>query len=319
MVNPRILIFSSRLDVHVPYVTKYLNKDEFLVIDPLSEIIDGGGIDFVFSKNKLKVSYQNYDLSGIKSIWYRKTSVVDRNLLPIEEDKKSYAMSALNTHVSSLAYLFPDAFWMSERPAVWRANSKPLQLTYAARLGLNVPETLFASTTEAAEKFIKEHGTCIAKNQAREFPPNKIVFTKIIQEKDDLDFSGLQFDPYIFQQYVEPAYELRVTVVGSQVFPATVAGEETDGVSSSYRDWRYAHVNDTFKAAKADLSEKISRQCVELVHDLGLTYGAIDLIVDKKGKTWFLEINPNGQWAFIEELTGQPIGKTIARLLRAGK
>jgi hypothetical protein len=47
-----------------------------------------------------------------------------------------------------------------------------------------------------------------------------------------------------------------------------------------------------------------------------LEFGAIDLVLDKKGEIWFLENNANGQWAFVEEATGQPIGKAMADLLQ---
>lgn len=60
-------------------------------------------------------------------------------------------------------------------------------------------------------------------------------------------------------------------------------------------------------------------QCVALVKDLGLEFGAIDFILDKKGVYWFLEINPNGQWGFVEERTNQPIGAAIAARLKTGK
>ena len=42
-----------------------------------------------------------------------------------------------------------------------------------------------------------------------------------------------------------------------------------------------------------------------------LGFGAIDLIQDRDGAHWFLEINPNGQWAWIETRTGQPIATAI--------
>lgn len=61
----------------------------------------------------------------------------------------------------------------------------------------------------------------------------------------------------------------------------------------------------------ADLAEK----CVRLLKELGLGFGAIDMLVDSAGEYWFLENDPNGQWAYVEQATGQPIGKAIADLL----
>jgi len=52
---------------------------------------------------------------------------------------------------------------------------------------------------------------------------------------------------------------------------------------------------------------------------LGLTFSAIDFVVDSKGVYWFLENNPNGQWAFVEQETGQQMGKALAELLTSSR
>ena len=48
---------------------------------------------------------------------------------------------------------------------------------------------------------------------------------------------------------------------------------------------------------------------------LELQYGAFDFILDKFGNHYFLEVNPNGQWAWIEHLAGLPISKEIVKCL----
>ena len=48
---------------------------------------------------------------------------------------------------------------------------------------------------------------------------------------------------------------------------------------------------------------------------LGLWYGAIDLRRAPDGEFVFLEINPAGQWLFVEYATGQPIAQELAALL----
>lgn len=50
---------------------------------------------------------------------------------------------------------------------------------------------------------------------------------------------------------------------------------------------------------------------------LALTSGAIDLICTPEGKYTFLEINPNGQWLWVEELTQQPLVQLMVELLSA--
>ena len=48
---------------------------------------------------------------------------------------------------------------------------------------------------------------------------------------------------------------------------------------------------------------------------MGLIYGAIDMRLTPHGEYVFLEVNPAGQWLFIEERTGQPITAALAGYL----
>ena len=56
-------------------------------------------------------------------------------------------------------------------------------------------------------------------------------------------------------------------------------------------------------------------QCITLLKILNLRFGAIDFILDTAGNFTFLEINPNGQWAWIEKRTGYEISNEIVNLL----
>jgi glutathione synthase/RimK-type ligase-like ATP-grasp enzyme len=51
---------------------------------------------------------------------------------------------------------------------------------------------------------------------------------------------------------------------------------------------------------------------------MGLSYGAIDMILTPDGRYVFLEINPNGQYYWIEQMTGLPISDAVCDLLIAG-
>jgi hypothetical protein len=44
----------------------------------------------------------------------------------------------------------------------------------------------------------------------------------------------------------------------------------------------------------------------------GLNFGCFDFIVSKRDEIIFLECNCNGQWLWVQERTGQPIGEAIA-------
>ena len=81
-------------------------------------------------------------------------------------------------------------------------------------------------------------------------------------------------------------------------------------------DWR--HYDDpSVRYSAHTLPGDIERRCRQLVERLGLSFGAIDLILTPSGEYVFLEINANGQWGFIELSTGLPIAEAVVDFLTA--
>lgn len=311
----RLLIISSHDDAHIPFVTKHLAKNcEVLIIDPFGDV-GKSDISFSFAKGKMSIFYGEQDISTIDSVWYRKPSQLYVEDLNIPKDYHVYCEDALQRHLATIRRYWPNALWVSPFEHIVSAGDKPKQLIMAHKLGFDVPETLSTGDSKKARNFLRKHDTCIAKPQGTDFPMFKVMMARKISLADNLEFGGLHTDPMIFQQYIKPAYELRVTVVKDKAFAAKVSGEEI-GDDATFRDWRYSHINSTFEAVAFTINDTLQKKCVQLVKNMGLVYGAIDLIVDEKGTEWFLEINPNGQWAFIEETTKQPIGQAIASYLQ---
>ena len=75
---------------------------------------------------------------------------------------------------------------------------------------------------------------------------------------------------------------------------------------TDYKNLKYEH----FK-----LPEDIEKKLLAINKHYNLNYSAIDLVEDKYGKIYFLEINPNGQYLWIEELLNLPISKNIASFI----
>jgi len=45
-----------------------------------------------------------------------------------------------------------------------------------------------------------------------------------------------------------------------------------------------------------------------------LYFGAID-IVEHEGRFWFLEVNPNGEWGWLQKPNGVPIAEALCDLM----
>ena len=67
--------------------------------------------------------------------------------------------------------------------------------------------------------------------------------------------------------------------------------------------------------APHELPLEEEQRCIRLVQELGQCFGAIDLVLHPERGYVFLEINPNGQWGWIEDFTGLPIAAAFADLL----
>ena len=112
-----------------------------------------------------------------------------------------------------------------------------------------------------------------------------------VQPKLDL----IRLTPGIFQERVEKAYELRVTVVGSQIFAVKIDSQKN---RDAQLDWRRALHNVGYAAV--ELPHAVEEKILAFMRTFGLFYGAFDFIVTPGGRYVFLEINPSGQYMWLE-------------------
>ncbi len=207
------------------------------------------------------------------------------------------------------------ARWLNDPAAIALAEDKPRQLVLARQLGFEVPETLITNDPTALEAFLAGP-TTVGKplRHARlEGEEDAVIFTSRISQAVARDPAAIAAAPLILQREIEKATDVRVTVVGDRVFAAAI---HSQAQAESEVDWRRGNGIELPHLA-IDLPLALADRCRALVAALGLTFGAIDLVQAPDGRFWFLEINPNGQWAWIETRTGQPITAALVdELLR---
>jgi glutathione synthase/RimK-type ligase-like ATP-grasp enzyme len=321
MAKKRVLVITDRADAHVRFVEKHLHEP-FIVLDT-HDLLKGTALTYGLKDGQVTVEYDGQTLDDVAGVWFRKPSVINTDEIPVSSDYKEYSQTAMQRHAGLLVSAFQDATWVSDFYAILRASDKTLQMAEAERLGFNVPDTIITSDPVAVGTFIKKHPVCITKPLTNTHPKvgadQKLFFSTIVDKNFVPDLSGLYLAPAIFQQAIEPAYDIRAVVVGDQVFAGKVWTDE-EGKSEDnirVRDVRLGHYGGKVHIEKLpDFPKEVTDKCVAHAKALGLSFSAIDLVVDKKGKHWFLENNPNGQWAYVEKDTGLPIGKAIADLLQ---
>lgn len=313
-----IFIITMKDDVHVDLVMKKLNERGVGVFRFNTECAADYQISISPTGGSMKniTSDRVVDLNNIGSVWLRRRSspevinVSHREfLLFLEQEWASFYRNIWS--------LLEDRFWLSSPYAIDKAKDKMRQIKIAKELEFVVPETLITNSLNEAVMFQKKFGKCVYKphdGSALNMENGDTLYTSIIaqelEQSPEMEQS-LLICPGIFQPYIEKAFELRVTVVGEKVFAAKIESQNSEKAKIDWR--RYDFKNTPHSIFQLPASEEA--RCVSLVKRLGLEFGAIDMIMTPQNELYFLEINANGQWAWIELLTGHQISTTIANLL----
>jgi glutathione synthase/RimK-type ligase-like ATP-grasp enzyme len=204
---------------------------------------------------------------------------------------------------------------MSHPDRVRAASFKPAQLGAASRFGFEVPPTCVTHQPRAAE-FIRRHGGRVVAKVVGSGAPSTPgiepynVFAHIVGPAD-LDDQQLHTCPVILQRVIPKKVELRVTVVGDQVLACEI---DSQAVEDARVDWRRADTDDV-PHRPTSLPPAVEQQCRDFTSSLGLNFAAIDLIRTPEDRFVFVELNPNGQWLWIQDLAGLPIAQKIAAWL----
>jgi MvdC family ATP-grasp ribosomal peptide maturase len=210
-----------------------------------------------------------------------------------------------------------EARWVNDLQRQRAAENKQRQLRLAARAGLRVPRTLVTNDPAAARQFFAEtEGQTVAKllrplTVSMDAGAQAFVYTNRVREEDLTGAETLRHSPMVFQELIPKERELRVAWVAGQAFAGAL---NASGTSRGQTDWRLAAPGEC-SWEKAALPGEVSSGLQALMSELGLAFGAVDLIVTPAGEHVFLEVNPSGEWGMLERDLDLPIAEAIAEAL----
>ena len=215
----------------------------------------------------------------------------------------------------NLAEQVPAANWMSLPANIQRAESKMLQLHVAETVGLACPETLISNNPDEIRLFYaRQEGRVVAKPLRLGFfdygNVQTAAYTTAVSTADLASDDALAVAPVIYQRHLEKRWDVRVTIVGDSIYAAAIHSQ--DAVSARV-DWRRSDVE--LEHEVHVLPDEIATACQRLMKALNLHFGAIDLVLAPNDQYYFLEINPNGQWLWLEDKLRFPISNKIVEWL----
>ncbi|MCK6463019.1 MAG: hypothetical protein L6Q29_04380 [Candidatus Pacebacteria bacterium] len=291
------------------------NTEDYPEKVKITMFLDGSKFD-----GCIKFNNDTLNFKDIATVWYRRphnpsvTSISDSVAKNWVEEESLYALRCLWT-------LLEDKFWVNSLLSCEKIQfNKWHQMIIANKVGLSTPLSILANCHKDIVRLCRnvkgDLALKVIKNVAVNYDNKTLLLhTKRVSqvEIEKTSPKAFEFSPIFLQKYIDKKLELRITVIRDKVFACEIHSQDNE---KTLEDWRkHVFLKDELPHNPCELPAEIESMCVLLVRKLGLYFGAIDMILTPDDKYVFLEVNPNGQWGWIEELTKMPISSAMADLL----
>src|SRR5215210_7292558 len=311
------------------------HSDDFYTIDLVSQALERRGVrpirfntDLFPSSIKLSAragdertahlfteAGEQISAEQVRAVWARKLWS-PRMADDLDERYRSMCVGESIAALEGFLDALHHARWVNDLQRQRAAENKQRQLRLAARAGLRVPRTLVTNDPAAARQFFAENeGQTVAKLlrpiAVSMDAVQPFVYTNRVREEDLAHAEALRHSPMVFQELIPKACELRVAYVAGETFAGAL---DASGTSRGHTDWRRVAPEEC-RFQKAQVPTQVASGLQALMSELGLVFGAVDLICTPSGEYVFLEVNAGGEWGMLERDLGLPISEAIAEAL----
>lgn len=280
-----------------------LNRDEFIKHNIVVDL----------QKKSMMISIEdeeyNIQFEQLKGVFYRAPVFLRTQAkaeLSVQEQLERNQWSSFLRNL----IIFQNANWINNPVYTYRAENKMFQLCVAESCGLQIPKTYVSNISvnmlEREKKYIvKSLDTALFYDTQN----NKEMFTySNVVSGEELQDYELASAPIIIQEFLNPKVDCRVTYIQGKLFPVKIL-QNGEGL---YGDWRLR--KDELEYVPFQLPPNISVAICKLMQKLEIQFGGIDLAIVGE-KYFFIEVNPTGEWGWLEIKTGMQISQTIKKAL----
>lgn len=311
-----ILIITNTNDYTSDYlITKLIDRGErYLRIN--SETITHSNITYLNDSLKisckLKKKTHEYDITNINSVWFRRLIRPEINQR-IAKEYNNFCYDETRAFLEGLFFSIK-AKWINPVHNVLIAERKALQLTIARDLGLLIPDTIISNDADELRSFTESHERIICKpihsGLIKTTDETYSIHTTEVHKHSFYNNKSLDLCPTLVQHLIEKKADLRLTIVGDSAFPVEIT---TPGIQAL--DWRKHHRHLSHKLV--DIDNDTLSKCKMMLKKLGLIYGAFDFGITTDNELVFFEINPTGEWVWLESTLNLDISSAIIDNLKS--
>ena len=312
-VRPTILVLASRYDLSCDYVVSALRRSGHAYFRLNSEDLPSYSLCLDPCRRRLSCHTKDVrvevEADRLESVYFRRPTFLREASQAGRRPEEQFHRAQWAAFLRNLM-VFDTARWVNHPARTYEAEHKMIQLRTAHDVGFDIPVTYCLNS----ERFlgdqiggslvaIKGLDTVLVRTDTTEvFGYTNLVYRKKLEDAE------LRGAPLVAQQALTDKLDLRVTVVEDEWWCASA----TDRGSRIVGDWRLKKSNVVF--SEFALPQAVGARCTELTRRLGLRFAAIDLALCDDC-FFFLEVNPTGEWAWLQEEVQFPIGAKLAELL----
>lgn len=306
-----VLIISNKFDYSTDYICLNLEKENISYLRINRDNFHKYQVFFDLTKDTLEINLnkKKYLINrNLRSVYYRAPTYLRETYLKEYSTEKQLYNSQWMAFIRNLTF-FEQAKWVNNPNYIFKAENKILQLKYAREVGFLIPKTMITNSERYYNKIednvfvVKGLDTVLFKVRNKE----SFFYTQVLTKKE-LENYDISLCPVVFQNYLYPKIDIRVTVIEDKVYSVRILsnGKGIDG------DWRKK--KDLVEFIPFNLPESIKLKCIDITKKFNLKFAGIDLVF-AKDKFYFLELNPTGEWGWLVKTAKLPIDKEICKCL----
>jgi hypothetical protein len=264
------------------------------------------------------ISQRHIRFEDVSAVYYRRPAmpVVKGEVSP---GLRAWIQSEYRRTWGGLLLALNRPRWVNHPLAISGASYKSEQLVRSQRFGLSVPETLITTEPEQARAFCARHDWCVivkplghGEIRGTDEETDQVVYTNALSRELENKLSAVAHCPTLFQYRVQKLIDIRVNIIQHECIAVALHSQEQpisriDCRRNNMAGMRYSLVR---------LPSALADTLIKLTRSYDLYFAAIDLARDTNGRYWFFELNPAGQWAWLEQAIEVPLSTALINCLQ---
>lgn len=298
-----VLVVTSSYDCTADYIMSiYHRKCKFFRFD-----VDRLG-NYNVQVNESGWTIDNFrtyvDTATVDAIYYRRPD------FPEFADYNPIYMDMMKKDIVALIKGMVNSFGrrcLTKPYLVELTENKIYQLAVAEKVGFLLPKGLVTNNRIFASEFCGNTKSVVKPlSNAKVKTPEYIgmIHTKPVNMK--LPFEGMEISPVYFQHYIRRDYDVRAVFIKNKYYASKIELEDKTSLRKEDEVVNYENI---------EMPKEVKEKCLIFMEKLGLNFAIFDFMVDNEGDYYFMEMNPNGQWLWLEYELNWKIGEDIVKYL----